>query len=183
MVNNAFSTQIFPEFPAKSCVKDSGETGSETHNARPKMGQLTSMVYICCSLQEPLRHLRTPDSQTLIPSVHPPDRRILIHQIAIRIMLDHKARGIPPASPRNQQHEPSSPPHKQAQPQPPTQKEGRVKKKLTNNQKSDSQEYASRRPTRSCTPCSAATGGPTAACRNRAPRNSHGAHASSGSSP
>ncbi|KAF2743047.1 hypothetical protein M011DRAFT_529453 [Sporormia fimetaria CBS 119925] len=47
-------------------------------------------------IQKPLRHLRPPNSKTLIPRRAPSDRRLLIHQIPIRIMLHHIPARIPP---------------------------------------------------------------------------------------
>lgn len=47
-------------------------------------------------IQKPLRHLRPPNRQTLIPRRSPRNRRILIDQIPIGIMLHHIPRSIPP---------------------------------------------------------------------------------------
>jgi hypothetical protein len=53
-------------------------------------------------LQEPLRHLRTPNSQRLVSSRTPSHRRIFVHQIAISIVLDHVAGRVPPYESINQ---------------------------------------------------------------------------------
>ena len=47
-------------------------------------------------LQEPLRHFRSPNSQALVARSPIPNRRALIHNISISIMLNHIARSIPP---------------------------------------------------------------------------------------
>lgn len=47
-------------------------------------------------LQEPSWNLRPPNSQRLIPSGAVANRGLIIHQISIRIVLDHVAGSIPP---------------------------------------------------------------------------------------
>jgi hypothetical protein len=119
------------------------------------------------SLQEPLWHLRTPNSQRLVSSRAPTDRRIFVHQVAVGIVLDHVAGSIPPCESPSQHNSPATRANI----------DDKEMQKTYNNQTAATPKYASRSPKRSYNLFQLAIDARGAACRSHGPQNYNDAHA------